>query len=137
MNSSFTYSIRSLASSLSSHLSLRRTLMLKYIHQGETESRILEFAQESNGTVEACVAKPGLIDGENENQPDPSMNPVPLAIRYVVRMILPRVHVRDMSAALLDQVVHSFEKETLTNADLARIGQKTLALKGSDGPVEQ
>lgn len=78
------------------------------------------------------MAKPGLIDGERENQPDPSMNPVSSAIRYVVRMMLPRVHVRDMSAALLDQVVHGFEKETLMSADMTRIGQKALALKGSE-----
>ena len=34
------------------------------VMKGETESRVLEYAERSNGSVEACIAKPGLIGGE-------------------------------------------------------------------------
>lgn len=39
---------------------------------------------------------------------------------------LPKVELQDVAAALLDQVVNGFEKDTLLNDDLTRIGQKTL-----------
>ncbi|OBT81215.1 hypothetical protein VE02_10031 [Pseudogymnoascus sp. 03VT05] len=32
--------------------------------RGEVETRVLNYAKESGGAVEACVAKPGLVDGE-------------------------------------------------------------------------
>lgn len=40
---------------------------------------------------------------------------------------LPKIQLRDMAAALLDQVVNGFEKDTLGNGDMIRIGQKALA----------
>jgi hypothetical protein len=41
---------------------------------------------------------------------------------------LPEVDVSEIAATLLDQAVKGFEKETLLNEDLVRIGQN--ALKG-------
>lgn len=39
---------------------------------------------------------------------------------------LPLVELRDIVAAMLDQVVNGFEKDTLLNDDLVRIGKKAL-----------
>jgi hypothetical protein len=87
--------------------------------QGEAESRILEYAQQSKGAVEACVAKPGLINGPGKSSP--------ILQRVFLTLIgLPKIQVSEISAALLQQVVGGFEKDTLLNADMVRIGQKVL-----------
>ncbi|KAK3305261.1 uncharacterized protein B0T15DRAFT_531771 [Chaetomium strumarium] len=88
--------------------------------RGEAEERILEYAQRSDGAVEACTAKPGLISGPGK--------PATLVTQVFTSVIgLPRIQVSEIAAALLDQVVSGFEKDTLRNEDLVRIGQKTLA----------
>ena len=40
---------------------------------------------------------------------------------------LPGIQLSEVAAALLDQAVNGFEKDTLDNGDLASIGQKALA----------
>lgn len=42
---------------------------------------------------------------------------------------LPHIDLPDVAAALLDQVVNGFEKDTLKNDDMIRIGQKALVEK--------
>jgi hypothetical protein len=42
---------------------------------------------------------------------------------------VPKIHVSEISAALLSQLVNGFEKDTLMSEDLSRIGQKVLAEK--------
>ncbi len=87
--------------------------------QGEAESRILEYALQSKGAVEASVAKPGLINGPGKSSP--------ILQRVFLTLIgLPKIQVSEISAALLQQVVGGFEKDTLLNADMVRIGQKVL-----------
>lgn len=81
--------------------------------QGEAESRILEFAEQSNGKVQSQVAKPGIIATPGRVLPN-----VPG---------LPKIELTDIAAALLDQVINGFEKDTLSNDDMIRIGQKALA----------
>jgi hypothetical protein len=51
------------------------------------------------------------------------------ALQTVVRSIigLPTVDLSQIAATLLDQAVNGFEKDTLLNEDLVRIGQKALA----------
>lgn len=39
---------------------------------------------------------------------------------------LPTIDLQDISAALLDQVIEGFEKDTLFSDDMTRIGQKAL-----------
>lgn len=39
---------------------------------------------------------------------------------------IPNVSRVELAAAMLKQVVHGFEKETLTNADLVQMGQEVL-----------
>jgi hypothetical protein len=63
--------------------------------------------------VEACAAKPGLIDGPGKEK------------RVVPG--LPSIELREIAAALLDQVINGFEKDTLSNDDMVRSGQKVLA----------
>ncbi|KIX02556.1 uncharacterized protein Z518_08497 [Rhinocladiella mackenziei CBS 650.93] len=91
--------------------------------QGDAESRILAYAQQFNGAVEACVARSGVIE-------DPEETAILAKVGRMVIWILvnlPKVAVSVISAALLDQVVKGFEKDTLLNEDLVRIGQKALA----------
>ncbi|GAW20838.1 hypothetical protein ANO14919_103500 [Xylariales sp. No.14919] len=90
--------------------------------RGEAEIGVLASAQESNGAVEACIAKPGLIESPHKTvAPDRAVN-------------VPRINLSDLSAALLDQVVNGFEKDTLQNEDLIRIG-RSLAAQGSSWRV--
>lgn len=76
--------------------------------QGETETLILEYAAQSHGAVQSCVVKPGLIDA-----PGAEKREIPG---------LPHIDLPDIAAALLEQVVSGFEKDTLSNDDLVRIG---------------
>lgn len=39
---------------------------------------------------------------------------------------IPHMELTDIAAAMLDQVIGGFEKDTLSNDDLARIGQRAL-----------
>ncbi|KAH8879524.1 hypothetical protein GQ53DRAFT_854612 [Thozetella sp. PMI_491] len=81
--------------------------------RGEAESLILEYAQQSSGRVESCIVKPGLIDApERPKRTIPGM---------------PNIARTEIVAAMLDQIVHGFEKDTLSNSDMVRIGQKALA----------
>jgi hypothetical protein len=91
--------------------------------QGETESRVLDFAKESNGAVEACITKPGLIGAPGRT--GFLMSVVATVGRTLIG--LPKVEVSEIAATLLEQVVKGIEKETLLNDDLIRIGQKALA----------
>ncbi|CAG8979798.1 hypothetical protein HYALB_00011247 [Hymenoscyphus albidus] len=81
--------------------------------RGEAEGLILKYGRESNGTVQSCVIKPGAIDHlSREKKETPG---------------LPHIKLDDIAAALLDQTIHGFEKDTLTNDDMIRIGQKVLS----------
>lgn len=44
---------------------------------------------------------------------------------------IPNINVEEIAAAMLDQVIGGFERDTLTNDDLVRIGQ--VALKKGPG----
>lgn len=47
-----------------------------------------------------------------------------------VRAMAPNVSRTEMAAAILDQLVRGFDKETLTNQDLWRIGQAAMRANG-------
>lgn len=87
--------------------------------QGETENQLLAFAAERQ--VEVCVAKPGIILGPGQY------------LKYMMATVLeftgvvPSLYNEEVAAAMLDRVVKGFDKESLDNSDLRRIGQ--LALK--------
>ncbi|KAI6091829.1 hypothetical protein F4821DRAFT_225682 [Hypoxylon rubiginosum] len=90
--------------------------------RGEAESRILAYAQQSNGKVDARIAKPGLIEAEGKT--GVLVNVAKTIGRTLIG--LPKVHVREISATLLDQAVNGFQKDTLLNEDLVKIGQRVL-----------
>jgi len=90
--------------------------------RGEVENHVLEYAKESNGTVQGCIAKPGLIDA-------PGRQGILLKVASTIgRSIigLPKVDVSEIASTLLKQAVDGIEKETLLNEDLITIGQKEL-----------
>lgn len=92
--------------------------------QGETENQVLAFAAEHKGAVEACVAKPGLI-----NAPEQTLKKIGTAVmKYTIGV--PSINVAEIAAAMLHEVIHGFEKEPLENDDLERIGRE--ALKGAE-----
>ena len=92
--------------------------------QGEAETQVLAFAAEHKGALEACVAKPGLISAAGQY-----LKSMLHTVLNIV-MSLPKVDVGEISAAMIQEVMSGFEKETLENADLVRIGR--LALKGAE-----
>lgn len=62
--------------------------------------------------MQSCITKSGFINGPGKVVPG-----VPG---------LPLVELQDITAAILDQVINGFEKDTLSNDDLVQIGQKAL-----------
>jgi hypothetical protein len=97
------------------------TPKLTFAFQGETENRVLAFAAAHSDEMQACVAKPGLITR--------SIASVVFAGGLKLVMGVPSVGLSEVSAAMLHQVVHGFEKEPLENEDLVRIGRQTLDMK--------
>lgn len=79
-------------------------------HQGALEELVLEFAKQSEGKIEACIAKPGFITTGGRTPP-----PVPGLLSVALEHV---------SAALVDQALNGIEKDTLSNDDLIRIGQE-------------
>jgi hypothetical protein len=89
-------------------------------YQGETENQVLAFAAEHKDTgLEACVAKPGLISSPGA----PLKNIFITAASWVGART---IDVSECAAAMIDQVMHGFEKDPLSNADLVRLGQEAL-----------
>ena len=70
------------------------------------------------------MAKPGFIAGSGRYW----KTIVATALNIV--MSLPKIDVEEISAAMIHEVMHGFEKEPLENADLVRIGRE--ALKGTE-----
>lgn len=91
--------------------------------QGQAETLILEYAKQSNGAVEACIAKPGLIGSPDKKTPM-------LQKAFFAIIGRPKIQVSEISAAMLYQVVNGFETDTLVIADMVRDGQKFLAEHG-------
>lgn len=89
------------------------------LQKGEAETRILETAKQTNGVVQAAVAKPGLIAGPEK--------PISWAQRSFSSLIgLPTIEVGEVAAGLSYQAVNGIEKETQLNEDLLRIGRRVL-----------
>ncbi|WP_394840727.1 hypothetical protein LZC95_27095 [Pendulispora brunnea] len=95
--------------------------------RGEVESHVLEHAKVSRGAVEACIAKPGLID-------EPGRTGVVMkAVQTIGRSFigLPKIDVGEIAAALLDQAINGIDTDTLLNADLVRLGQEALRARAA------
>ncbi|KAI0389388.1 NAD(P)-binding protein [Xylariaceae sp. FL0594] len=93
--------------------------------RGETENQVLALAKELNSeakdtsshVVEVGVAKPGYVTAPGAMSS--------MAMGAAVRLIpgFPSISVVDLTAAMLDQVISGFEKDTLLPEDLIRIAQ--------------
>ncbi|KAF5021923.1 hypothetical protein F66182_6026 [Fusarium sp. NRRL 66182] len=96
------------------------------VMRGQVEKQILERAQLSDGRMQACVAKPGLIS-------PPDLGILKKASRTLMSSLFgfPLIDKTEMAAALLDQAVNGFAKDTLTNGELAEIGRKALEKAGT------
>ncbi|SPJ72814.1 uncharacterized protein FTOL_02543 [Fusarium torulosum] len=95
--------------------------------RGQVEKQILERAQLSDGRMQVLVTKQGLVN-------DPNMGVVKQAFRLFTHAVIsiPSIGKAEMMAALLDQAVKGFGKDTLSNAEMTEIGKKALEKAGGE-----
>ncbi|KAJ8063297.1 hypothetical protein OCU04_008527 [Sclerotinia nivalis] len=101
------------------------TFMADYRHmRGRTENAILDFAvSEHAPDIQVTVAKPGIIDGPNQN----SVVSTAMKSVYTVFGNSPKVHVSEIAAAMISQCLNGVTKDPLWGDDLAKIGQGILS----------
>lgn len=99
-----------------------------YTAQCETELMVLKLAVEHAG-VEICIAHPGVVT--NSTTLSRAALASMLRVINIFTRAIPNVDRRALSAAVLSQAVRGFDKETLSNADLVRIGEAALQAKGN------
>ncbi|KAK3683430.1 hypothetical protein B0T22DRAFT_467900 [Podospora appendiculata] len=88
--------------------------------RGAVETLVLDYAQQSKGTVEACIAKPGVINALGHTRP--------LWQKGFYALIgLPNIQVSEIAASLLHQAINGAEKDTLSNEDMVEMRQRLLA----------
>lgn len=84
---------------------------------------VIEFGKESQGAVKVNVVKPGLII-----EPGNTFKAMAARVGAAIS-VLDSVRLEECAAAILDQTVNGFEKETIENIDLRRIGERTFKLE--------
>ncbi|KAF4970068.1 hypothetical protein FSARC_2814 [Fusarium sarcochroum] len=91
------------------------------VMRGQVEKQVLERAQLSDGRMQVLITKQGSVN-------DPGMGVVKHAFKMLTHTIVnvPTIGRPEMTAALLDQAVNGFEKDTLMNAELVAIGKKAM-----------
>lgn len=87
---------------------------------------VLKFPVEKKD-VEVCIARAGVI--ANSTTWSRALVANLCRILNLFGRPFPNIHRSELAAAVLNQVMDGFEKETLSNADLVRIGQRTLLSK--------
>ncbi|KAJ5530519.1 hypothetical protein N7527_003912 [Penicillium freii] len=99
-----------------------------FIMRRNTELMVQRFPTEKEG-VEVCIARPGVI----ANSTTWSRALVANLFRIVNRFgrTLPNIQRSELAAAVLNQVMDGFEKKTLLNADLVRLGRRELKLRST------
>jgi hypothetical protein len=77
--------------------------------------------------MQVLVTKQGLVN-------DPNMGVVKQAFRLFTHVIIsiPTIGRAEMMAALLDQAMKGFGKDTLSNAEMVEIGKKALEKAGGE-----
>lgn len=81
---------------------------------------VAAFGAEHDG-IEVCVAQPGMVTSSATFWR--SVQATLFGFTNMFTRAIPNVSRTELTAAILDQVVHGFEKEPLTNADLVKIGR--------------
>lgn len=71
--------------------------------------------------VEVCIAQPGMVT--NSTTWSWAILSSAFRVANVFTRAIPNVSRSELATAVLDQAIHGFEKETLSNADLVRLGQ--------------
>ncbi|CAI7616330.1 unnamed protein product [Penicillium glandicola] len=104
------------------------TLMSLLVNQCNTELMVLKFPIEKEG-VEVCIAQPGVI--ANSTTWSRALVANIFRVVNVFGRPFPNVQRSELAAAVLNQVIDGFEKETLLNADLVRLGQRKLEFRSS------
>ncbi|UQC79252.1 uncharacterized protein CLUP02_04731 [Colletotrichum lupini] len=91
-----------------------------WLRLGRTETAVLALAKEHESQLDACIVKPGLIIAPN--------NFLKMAVACALwwTVSLPSIGVSEISAAMLKQSLSGFEKDTLENHDLLRLGESEL-----------
>lgn len=84
---------------------------------------VIEFGKESQGAVKVNVVKPGLII-----EPGNTFKTMAARVGAAIS-VLDSVRLEECAAAILDQTVNGFEKETIENIDLRRIGKRAFKLE--------
>lgn len=90
--------------------------------RGETESKVLNYAKESEGRVESFVTKPGLINATGGG------NILTRTVRAIGGIVisLPVIGLDEMAAALISMALFGAEKDTLRNEEILKLGQRVL-----------
>jgi hypothetical protein len=95
-------------------------ILTEMLRQGRIEVDCLEFAEKHKASGwEAGAAKPGLV---LPSRPGLLMT----VVGAVAGLIAGKIGVKEVAAAMVDQVSNGFLKEPLENADLMRIGKEVL-----------
>ncbi|KAG8528434.1 uncharacterized protein KY384_007352 [Bacidia gigantensis] len=100
--------------------------MREYCHmRGQAENSVLQFAR-THENVDVQIPKPGAISTQSQSY-------LKTAGFWLMGLVigLPQVRVEDCAAAILEEVVGGYGKDTLENEDLVRIGG--LREKGKEG----
>ncbi|KAI6780507.1 putative nucleoside-diphosphate-sugar epimerase protein [Emericellopsis cladophorae] len=94
---------------------------------GETENMLRRIAEQHNGLVQVCTARPGIVTSDATY--------ARATWGSAVRTLNPVANVgRDeLAAAMIHQVVNTFDKKVLTNADLKTMGRELLAQQSHIG----
>ncbi|KAJ5682235.1 hypothetical protein N7462_005400 [Penicillium macrosclerotiorum] len=94
------------------------------IMRGETEMMVQKLPTKFTN-VEVAIARPGVVT--NNTTFLRSVLASLFDLTNIFTRALPNVSRRELVAAVLSQVVYGFDQEILSNADLVRIGQTSLA----------
>ncbi|KAJ5592334.1 hypothetical protein N7537_009238 [Penicillium hordei] len=99
-----------------------------FIMRCNTELMVQRFPTEKEG-LEVCIAQPGVI----ANYTTWSRALVANLWRIINRFgqSLPSIQRSELAAAVLSQVMDGFEKRTLANSDLVRLGRRELKFRST------
>ena len=92
--------------------------------QGQTEKMVQDFGRDHK-EVEVQIVRPGMVLSSINSWRALQASLI-RASSYVTSAIA-NIERAELSAALLNQVIHGFEKQILSNEDLVRIGGSTMA----------
>ncbi|KAI1042919.1 hypothetical protein LB505_013111 [Fusarium chuoi] len=96
------------------------------VRKGTAENQVIEFAEASDGAVEAVIAKPGSVPAQG----GVLFTGLAAMSRALGIGVTEAVVLDDLAIALIDQVVHGIEKDPLWPADLNRLAQQVKDKKG-------